>query len=203
MIDARLIGNHIATLRRRRDDMTQTELAEQLRVTHQAVSKWERGNCLPDLQNLVDLARLFGISVDDLLGLNNGEEAIPRARSNEGNASPDRAALSPAGELEGVEPGDVWSETLAVLRNDISKPSYDTWLKSTEAIIEDDRLVIVCNTPYQREWLYSRYSGRIVKALEQITGKSDIRIGFRTRKSGSSPGAFLHPFPKGRAEMLD
>lgn len=201
MIDARQIGDSIAALRRR-GGMTQTELAVQLRVTHQAVSKWERGSCLPDLQNLVDLARLFRVAVDDLLGLNNGGEATPKARSNEWSASSERTALLPAGELGGVDPEGVWSETLALIRNDISKPSYDTWLKNTEAVIEDDRIVIVCNTPYQREWLYSRYSGRIVKALEQITGKTDVRIGFRTRKPGT-PGASFHPFPKRRAEMLD
>ena len=48
--------------------ITQTELAEQLFVTPQAVSKWERELCYPDIFLLPDLSKLIGVSVDELLG---------------------------------------------------------------------------------------------------------------------------------------
>lgn len=52
---------------RRQEGLSQEDLAEKLGVTRQAVSKWERGETLPDTDNLVTLARLYGVSLDDLL----------------------------------------------------------------------------------------------------------------------------------------
>ena len=77
MIDNRAVGKTIATLRQNRN-MTQQQLAATLNVSHQAVSKWENGAALPDVQTLVDLTRLFGITMEQLL---NGE--IPEERATE------------------------------------------------------------------------------------------------------------------------
>lgn len=49
--------------------MSQEYLAEQLGVTRQAVSKWESGASEPSTANLLALARLYGISLDELVGL--------------------------------------------------------------------------------------------------------------------------------------
>ena len=66
MIDNRAVGKTIATLRQNRN-MTQQQLAATLNVSHQAVSKWENGAALPDVQTLIDLTRLFGITMEQLL----------------------------------------------------------------------------------------------------------------------------------------
>lgn len=60
------IGMNIAN-RRRTSGMTQEQVAEKMNVTAQAVSKWENDQASPDADTLVRLARLFGVSVDDLL----------------------------------------------------------------------------------------------------------------------------------------
>ncbi len=62
------IGENIKTMRRK-CGFTQEELAERLSVTAQAVSKWENGNGLPDITQLVPLAQIFGITTDSLLGV--------------------------------------------------------------------------------------------------------------------------------------
>ena len=62
-----LIGNNIRRLRMARN-MTQRELAENLRISVQAVSKWERGCTYPDIFMLVPIARIFDISLDELFG---------------------------------------------------------------------------------------------------------------------------------------
>lgn len=67
MIDTRAVGAYISQLRRDAD-MTQAEMANKLNVTHQAVSKWENGLALPDVQTLLDLANLFGVSIEQILG---------------------------------------------------------------------------------------------------------------------------------------
>lgn len=66
MFDTKKIGSRIAELRKAKD-MTQMELADQMLVSFQAVSNWERGNTMPDISKLADLARILGISIEDLL----------------------------------------------------------------------------------------------------------------------------------------
>lgn len=53
---------------RKRIGLTQEQLAEQLGVTAQAVSKWENDQSCPDISMLPKLAEIFGISTDELLG---------------------------------------------------------------------------------------------------------------------------------------
>lgn len=55
---------------RKSNNMSQEELAEKLFVSRQAISKWERGEALPDINNLAALAKLFNVSIDYIV---NGE----------------------------------------------------------------------------------------------------------------------------------
>jgi transcriptional regulator with XRE-family HTH domain len=50
--------------------LTQEELAGFLDVSFQAVSKWERGECFPDITMLPGLANFFDVSIDELMGMN-------------------------------------------------------------------------------------------------------------------------------------
>ncbi len=52
---------------RRKNQMTQMELAEKLNYTDKAVSKWERGESLPDIAVLKTIADLFGVTIDYLV----------------------------------------------------------------------------------------------------------------------------------------
>lgn len=61
------IHEQIAFLRKR-ENMTQEELAQVLGVTNQSVSKWESGACCPDIALLPEIASYFKVSVDELLG---------------------------------------------------------------------------------------------------------------------------------------
>lgn len=60
------IGAFIST-RRKMLNMTQMQLAQQLSITDRAVSKWERGKGLPDASIMLELCRILGITVNDLL----------------------------------------------------------------------------------------------------------------------------------------
>ena len=66
MFDSRKIGKKIAELRKAKD-LTQLELADRMVVSYQAVSNWERGNSMPDISNLVELAKILDVSIEELL----------------------------------------------------------------------------------------------------------------------------------------
>lgn len=67
MFDMQKIGKKIVSLRKQ-NNMTQMELADKMGISFQAVSNWERGNSMPDISKLPDLAEIFGVSLDELLG---------------------------------------------------------------------------------------------------------------------------------------
>ena len=78
MFNTHAFGLKLAQLRKNAD-MTQSDLAERLNVTRQAVSKYEIGDSFPDVTILVTLAEIFGVSVDELIGAGSptaGEAAI-------------------------------------------------------------------------------------------------------------------------------
>lgn len=60
------VANKLVELRRK-SGLSQEELAERLGISRQAVSKWERAEASPDTDNLVTLAKLYNISLDELL----------------------------------------------------------------------------------------------------------------------------------------
>ena len=59
----------IVALRKERG-ISPNEIAKALNVSPQAVNKWMLGSCLPSLDNLIVLADLFGLTINDLLVLN-------------------------------------------------------------------------------------------------------------------------------------
>jgi|GEM_PF-3638723 Predicted transcriptional regulators len=64
------IGQMIKKLRKERN-LTQEQLAEQINVTFQAISKWENETGMPDISQIVPLANAFSVSTDTLFGLKN------------------------------------------------------------------------------------------------------------------------------------
>jgi len=59
---------------RKAGNLTQNDVAEKMGVTPQAISKWERGESLPDISLLTDLAKLYGVSVESILNGNEKKE---------------------------------------------------------------------------------------------------------------------------------
>lgn len=82
-------GEKIAALRREQD-WSQETLADQLGLSRQAVSKWEAGQTVPGMDNLIELAKLFHVSVDTLL---RPDEPFPGKETCEKTAEP-AAAVS-------------------------------------------------------------------------------------------------------------
>lgn len=66
MTNAEILGNKLYELRRQAG-LSQEEFANKIGVSRQAVSKWERGEALPDTDNLITIARMYKISLDELI----------------------------------------------------------------------------------------------------------------------------------------
>lgn len=78
------IGQRIAQLRKELN-ITQTELADKLHVSYQAVSNWERGQSMPDISKLPELCTIFNISMDALIGNRHISEQINRLSKDDRN----------------------------------------------------------------------------------------------------------------------
>ena len=72
------IANRLQKLRKEKG-YSQEQLADELGISRQAVSKWERAEASPDTDNLICLAKLYGISLDELL---NSDETVEEIRQN-------------------------------------------------------------------------------------------------------------------------
>ena len=72
-MDNQKMGRYIAA-RRKETNMSQRDLAQRLHLTRQAISKWESGKSVPDPDTLLQLADLFGVTVEEIL---NGERHFP------------------------------------------------------------------------------------------------------------------------------
>lgn len=75
-------GDNLYSLRKSRG-LSQDEFAESLGVSRQAVSKWERNEAYPDTENLIAIAKFFGVKIDDLINTPiNADEGVPADTSS-------------------------------------------------------------------------------------------------------------------------
>ena len=71
---------------RKANGFSQEELAEKIGVSRQAISKWERSESSPDTDNLIALAKLYGITIDELL---NGTDAPKKIEEEQAEETPE------------------------------------------------------------------------------------------------------------------
>jgi transcriptional regulator with XRE-family HTH domain len=151
MLNYSLIGQNLAYLRKNRK-LTQVELADMLNVSHQAVSKWERGISLPDIEMLATLSKIYSTSIDELL--------------NHEITTTDSAPII----SEQTDAANFWGQVLNIFQKQLAKPSYDTWFKHTTAAFDGRSFTVYSPSEFAKEWLAVRYSSMILTTIEQILG---------------------------------
>ena len=83
MVDIKdILAKNIASLRRMKR-MTQAELGEKLNYSDKTISKWERGESAPDISVLVEIAELFGVTLDSLVRPGSMISAVNERKSEE------------------------------------------------------------------------------------------------------------------------
>lgn len=80
-------------------NMTQMNLADEMEVSYQAVSNWERGSSMPDISKLEQLCTVLNISLEELLGTNASTSTITKIIQNENNESETPVTMEEIGDI--------------------------------------------------------------------------------------------------------
>lgn len=142
-----IIAANISELRLR-SGMTQQELAEKLNYTDKAVSKWERGESVPDISVLARVAEIFGVTVDHLI-----------TDHRHGRAPEKQAADAASGRAEEAPASDSQSNMskLAGIFGFRSAGKFTVTLMAAAAVWLVAVTVFVCLTvfvpTYRRAWI--------------------------------------------------
>ena len=117
MFDTVKVGR-IISQKRKEHNMTQMQLADALGISFQAVSNWERGNSMPDISKLPELAELFGCSIEELLG---------------GGTSAGNVEKLAKGEGQGLSLGEI-AEVAPVLTPDVLDEAVESARRGTPSV---------------------------------------------------------------------
>ena len=137
------------------NNMTQLELAEKLNYSDKTISKWERAESTPDVSVLVEIADLFGVTLDYLVRAKNVEESTLKTKNE--NKKYNRRAISYIAESVG------WIVALLafIITSLILKETTFQWLYFVYAL----PVVIIVKLVLNSIWFNPRHNYLIVSAL--------------------------------------
>lgn len=152
------IKNNVAkkiTELRTLNNMTQLELAEKLNYSDKTISKWERAESSPDIAVLVEIADLFGVTLDYLVRSENIEEAVREYKKKE--VTFNRRAVSYIAE------GGGWIVALFafIITTLITNHMTFQWLYFVYAL----PVVLIIKLIFNSIWFNSRHNYLIISAL--------------------------------------
>jgi chromosomal replication initiator protein len=99
--------------------------------------------------------------------------------------------------------GDLWSQALKEIEKKTSKPSFETWLKSTKAnSLQKDTIIIEAPNEFARDWLENRYTDLISDTLNELTG-SKLSIKFIIPQNQIEDDFEFKPQPKPKINDSD
>ena len=137
------------------NNMTQMELGEKLNYSDKTISKWERAESSPDLSALVEMADLFGVTLDYLVKSENIEEAVVERKTKE--ASFNRRAVSYIAE------GGGWIVAIFafIVTTLITNKMTFQWLYFVYALT----VVLILKLIFNSIWFNPRHNYLIISAL--------------------------------------
>ena len=102
MFDTNKVAKNIKNARTKKN-MTQMNLADEMGVSYQAVSNWERGNSMPDISKLPELCKILDISFDELVGETTPETEITKRLMENEDAEVTLEEMAQVGQLVAPE----------------------------------------------------------------------------------------------------
>lgn len=94
-------------------------------------------------------------------------------------------AMKKEGMLNNRTPEEIqiWEGMLEIIKDSMSKMSYDTWFRETFAIMDDDCLIIIAPNDMASSWIEDRYAEIIRHAYQMVSGKESGKVIFMTVQS--------------------
>ena len=137
------------------NNMTQMELAEKLNYSDKTISKWERAESSPDISVLVEIADLFGVTLDFLVNAENIEESAVESKNN--NVRYNRRAVSYIAE------GGGWIIAIFafIITTLITNQMTFQWLYFVYAL----PVVLIVKLIFNSIWFNPRHNYMIISAL--------------------------------------
>lgn len=202
--DMHRIGQTIARLRREHN-LTQMALADEMGVSFQAVSNWERGQSMPDISKLPELAELFGTTIDALLGRHSpliekaAEDKLDELPSLTVEAVAEAAPLLPPRQMDGLTDRLMEMDNLpdmTELLPFLPMSKVDELLRQRAANDENlSAYAPFASTAAVDEIVLSRLQQeQSISHLVPFMSQKAIDRLARTRESGGQSIAFLVPF---------
>lgn len=175
MFDTNKVADTIKRARTERN-MTQMDLADEMGISYQAVSNWERGNSMPDISKLSDLCKILNISFEELVGeripetdtvekllqdehaevslkemAQIGQLVRPEQMENRANEAVEKGEKLSLSDLTGLAPF-VEKETLSRLAEEIAEVDLHKLCGIAPFLEEETLDAIVDRTLQQEEW---------------------------------------------------
>lgn len=153
----KIISKNIADLRREAG-LTQLELAEKLNYSDKAVSKWERGESVPDIAVLMEIAELFGVSLDYMVHeVHEVSEKIPASNTADEAPKYNRRAITYIAESV------AWIVAVFafIITTLITKEATFQWLYFVYAL----PIVLIVKLVFNSVWFNPRHNYFIISAL--------------------------------------
>lgn len=122
-VPAMTLGQRIQELRKGLS-LSQEELGEKMGVSRQAISKWEGDQTIPELDKLISLSKLFGLTVGQLLGV---EQPVPAPAANPKTSHRMKLLLAGMGTailVLALVVGALWSQVLSLNRRTVLEEEY-------------------------------------------------------------------------------
>ena len=206
MIDNKATGRMIARLRQAKG-LTQLQLAGIIGVSHQAVSKWESGAALPDIQTMLALTRFFGITVEQLVYAELGEEIIEEEPVQEDKEMKHMniqqlLMMAPFMSKEAVEEIAMTIET-PITSNQLAKLAPHLRPEALEALIERHGIVLTWESlkkiaPFMTRETIDDMARKIANGEKTIGHEKD-----RFDKAMNDIGKAFDEIGKGAGEAFD
>ena len=119
MFDTMKVAEEIRTARIAKN-MTQVNLADQMGVSYQAVSNWERGNSMPDISKLSELCGILDISFEQLLGSEQQAQKVQKVMEYAENGSGQNPSFTEISDVAPLMPPKTLCEIAANIEIDLN-----------------------------------------------------------------------------------
>lgn len=179
-------GELIAKLRKQHD-MTQQELGDKVGVGFRAVSNWERGNTLPDIGNMNELSKIFGITVDEILTgkLNENIEQVDKKKLSK-KAKTIISIITAVIVITVIVTSILISNNNKTYIYQLSSTQQDEYVVEGQASFHKNQISVIVNKLYFEDKNLS--SMTITNYEYQIISKNTMLFGFGFNPDGTFVG---------------